>query len=291
MEALTATEIHAVNLQGGIHAWSSAWTKAQVPLCRDDVGQVVQVRRNGKGCLSYLVVSNGVAAVFDASVAADVYVGLAKECAASIKYVFETHIHADHVSRGSALAARVGAEYLLPVTQRYYGACGYVGDGETLSVGSLDVTVHSTPGHTSESVSYLISDSVLLTGDTLFLDSVGRPDLERGDAGAEEGARKLYATLHDKLLSLSDQVLVCPAHSAASIGFDGVPLVRELADIRNSISLLGFSEEVFVETILSGLGSKPNNHLHVIEVNQGQRTVVDTDLLHLEVGPNRCAAC
>ena len=180
------------------------------------------------GCLaqaSYLLGSDGEAAVVDPRRDVDVYLDEAKALGLSIRYVIETHLHADFVSGHLELAERTGATIL--ISHRAGATFPHQGvkDGDVVSVGALSLTFLDTPGHTPESVSVLVTDSkapsspqMVLTGDTLFIGDVGRPDLF-GSKGltAEHMAGVLYDSLHSKLLPLPDDVLVYPAHGAGSL--------------------------------------------------------------------------
>ena len=180
------------------------------------------------GCLSqasYLLGSKGEAAVVDPRRDVDVYIDDARSLGLSIRYVIETHLHADFVSGHRELAERTGATIL--ISHRAGATFPHTGvkDGDIVKVGDLRVAFLETPGHTPESVSVLVSDTatsdkpaMVLTGDTLFIGDVGRPDL-LGSRGvtAEQMGGVLYDSLHQKLMKLDDDVLVYPAHGAGSL--------------------------------------------------------------------------
>ena len=180
------------------------------------------------GCLaqaSYLLGSEGEAAIVDPRRDVDIYIDEARSRGLRIRYVIETHLHADFVSGHRELAERTGATVL--ISHRAQGAFPHqaVKDGDILRVGALSLRILETPGHTPESISILVTDTkvseipqMVLTGDTLFIGDVGRPDL-LGSKGitAEHMAGLLYDSLHAKLLPLPDDVLVYPAHGAGSL--------------------------------------------------------------------------
>ncbi len=279
----------AVSLRGGMRGWSGVWSEAEIELeGRPDV-RFIQVRRNGKGCLSYLIGSAGEAVVVDACVDADAYRDIAAREGLKITEVLETHVHADHLSRGRELAEATGAAYRVQHNDRLRQPYEALHDGDRVRVGELELDVVATPGHTGESVCYLVDGQVLLSGDTLFVESVGRPDLEKGDAGAEEGAHALYASLHDRLLGLADSLLVCPAHFGGAIGFDGKAIAAPLGRLCEDLELLKVDENTFVAAILERLPAKPPNHEHIILINEGKRDRGWIDPADLEFGPNRCA--
>lgn len=182
-----------------------------------------------------------------------------------INHVIDTHIHADHYSGGRALAEMTGATYYLHESARalttmpFSAAC----DGDVLDVGNTQVKVLHTPGHTPESVSLLVTDLrrgdapwFVLTGDTLFVGSVGRPDL----AGRErEFAGTLYDTLHRKLLSLPDELEIFPAHQAGSAcgaGLSGKPS-STIGFERRWNPLLTLEREAFIEKIVADIPARP----------------------------------
>ena len=277
----------AYSLVGGMRGWSSAWTEAKVPLKSGKT--LIQVRRNGKGCFSYIFGSNGECGVVDPSVNEKVYLQLAKREGFKITHVLETHVHADHISRARELAELADAALCLPTNDRVSFDYTKIDDGSKLDVGGFKVTVVATPGHTGESVCFDLDGEALLSGDTIFLEAIGRPDLEKGDEGAAEGARKLYASLHDKVLKLSGDMIVAPGHTSEPIGFDGKPLVDTLAAITPRVQLLKADKDSFVKQIVDGIGAKPPNFQMVIAINEGKSALGWLDPLELEAGPNRCA--
>src|SRR6059058_4386808 len=199
-ERLRARGLDAVSLEGGMHAWTLAWNTAEVP-CPGSTARIVQLRRTGKGCLSYLIGSNGDGAVVDASLEPQIYHRVADERGWRIRAVLETHVHADHLSRARALAVDTGARLCLPTTDRVSFEFTPLKEDDIVRVGSAGLRVFHTPGHTPESTCYLLDERALFTGDTLFLAAVGRPDLEASAEQARRRARVLHASLQ-RLLAL-----------------------------------------------------------------------------------------
>jgi len=279
----------AYSLIGGMRGWSTVWSEARLVQTGKGCTAIIQVRRNGKGCLSYMFGSNGEAAVVDPCVDGSVYVKIAEREDLRITHVFDTHVHADHISRGQSLARATGARYFLPANERVTYSFSPLYDKDRLDFRQAMMESVVTPGHTEESTCYLINGETLLTGDTLFVESVGRPDLEKGDAGADAGARMLYKSLHEKLLALSRNVQVLPGHYSKPLGFDGVPVAASLGELIPKLEMLSLDEQAFVRTVLSNLGLKPPNFHAVIAVNEGRLNSAEIDTLDIEAGPNRCA--
>ncbi|MCP3979120.1 MAG: MBL fold metallo-hydrolase [bacterium] len=289
-ELMQSLGIDALSLIGGIRGWGSVWTEAALPEGLGGTRTFVQVRRNGKGCLSYVFGADGAGAVVDPSVDTEAYRRIAEREGLQIHYVFETHVHADHVSRARDLCRETGATLVMAPNRRAVYPFTPMEDGQTIDVGSIQVRACFTPGHTTESTCYLVGGEALLTGDTLFIDAVGRPDLEQGDAGAESGARALYDSLHRKLLGELGDLVFYPAHYGRPIGFDGEPLGSSLSAARDGIDLVGKDEPEFVASLVGRLGVKPGNFETIVAINEGRESLEEINLLELEAGPNCCAA-
>jgi len=284
-ERLRARGLDAVSLEGGMRAWSLAWNTAEVP-CPGSTARIVQLRRTGKGCLSYLIGSNGDAIVVDASLELQIYHRVAGEHGWRIRTVLETHVHADHLSRARALAVDTGARLCLPTTDRVAFEHEPVKDGDIVRVGSARLQALHTPGHTPESTSYLLDDRALFTGDTLFLAAVGRPDLEASAEQARRRARMLHASLQ-RLVALPAETVVLAAHTSAPVAFDGRPISATLRQVQERTSLLGETEETFVTQILTRLPPTPPNHHRIVALNE--TGALPDDPTELEAGANRCA--
>jgi glyoxylase-like metal-dependent hydrolase (beta-lactamase superfamily II)/rhodanese-related sulfurtransferase len=288
-EALADLGFTVSSLSGGMAAWSGAWNTADVPLPARARVHVVQVRRTGKGCLSYIVGSDAQAAVTDPSVDPAVYITRAQERGWTITAVLDTHVHADHVTRAFELAERCHATLYLPRQQRVKHAHVALGDGDTVSVGSTVLRALRTPGHTHESTCYLVDDVAVCSGDTLFLDTVGRPDLAATDAEEpKQRAAALFHSLHERLLRLGDDVVVMPGHSNMALPFDGVAFAAPVGEVRSRLKIAALGEADFVSTVLARIPATPPNHLQIVRINEGKEQA-PADLIDLEAGANRCA--
>lgn len=285
-DALTARGFDALSLAGGMKAWSTAWNVAHVPLS-DPACRVIQIRRTGKGCLSYLVGSDHVAAAIDPSLDPDVYVRIADAHDWSIQFVLETHIHADHLSRARALAERTDATLLLPPQQRVTFPFRRIGDGEQVFVGRTTLRARQTPGHTDESTSYVLNDAAVFTGDTLFTNGVGRPDLHADPDTARQRARILYTSL-SRLRELPHAMRVLPAHTSEPVAFDGRPIASTVGEASQWLDGWLASESGFIERLTSHLPPAPPNFTRIIELNEAG-VLPPGDPADLEAGANRCA--
>jgi len=220
------------------------------------------------GCLSeaaYFVESNGEAIVIDPLRDTQEYVKLAKEHKAKIKYIFETHFHADFVSGHLDLGKQTGAPIVYgPGTEANF-AFHLAKDGEIFKVGDVTVEAIHTPGHTLESTCYLLRDEkgkpfCIFTGDTLFVGDVGRPDLSSGNLSSAELASIMYDTIQNKILRLDDNVIVYPAHGpGTSCGKNLGPETDTTIGIqkRTNYALRPQTREEFIGAVTSGLDEAP----------------------------------
>lgn len=283
------------HLEGGMNGWASIYEAHEVKLY-DGPGTLIQYQRPSSGCLGYLVYDGEEAALIDPLRAfTDRYLGDADELGVELKYALDTHVHADHVS-GIRTLADEDIEGVVPEAAvdrgiAYDDEMTVASDGETFSVGGVTIEAVYTPGHTSGMTSYLIGESLLATGDGLFVESVARPDLEKGDEGAEDAARLLYDSLQNRILTLDDDVLIGGAHfsDAAKPADDGT-YTAPLVDLKQEMEALTMDEAEFVELVLADMPPRPANYEDIIATNLGQKEVDDEEAFTLELGPNNCAA-
>ena len=276
--------IEAYSLEQGMKGWSLAWNQAIISF---DNYQIVQLRRTGKGCLSYIIASNGEAIVIDASLPIEVYENILRKNNWKLKSVIETHIHADHLSRSKQLADHLGVPLQLPIPNKVSFDYDKIEHGQIINLGSISIKVIATPGHTLESVCFLVNNEILFTGDTVFTNAVGRPDLKASEEETKMRAGLLFDSLQD-LMGLNDSIIVLPAHSGSPTAFDEKPVEATISEIKSKVSVLQLSKEEFVKTILSKLPDTPNNYLAIVERNLSGN-MSDINPIDLEAGANRCA--
>ena len=290
---LTQHGIRARNLQGGMIAWGDLHMTMRVPSPPALGLSLFQINRVGKRCLSYLIVSNGEAQVIDPARHIDWYMSLAQAQQAQLTRVIDTHLHADHLSGGPALARALGIPYHIRLDDAAGAQFPYhsLADGDRLALGSsvVEIITLHTPGHTPGSTSLLVNERYLLTGDTLFVSSIGRPDL--GDK-AEEWAQLLYRTLFDRIVGLPDDVLILPAHYSAvgEMRQDGI-VATTLGEARQKNPVFQRrTEQQFLEYVLARLPAQPPIYQEIRRANLG-RIVLDAEhAIEAELGPNQCAA-
>src|SRR5438309_1707493 len=232
------------------------------------------------GCLahaSYLLASDGEAVVVDPQRDVDFYVKVATEHGLAIRHIFETHLHADFVSGHKELAARTGAKIYMGAQAGAKFEHVPVGDGFELKFGKASIRVLETPGHTPESICLVVTDKeksispcAVLTGDTLFIGDVGRPDLSPRHTPAQL-AGLLYDSLHTKVLTLPDNVVVYPAHGAGSLC--GKNMRAERSSTIGTERLTNYalqikSREEFVRQLTSNLPARPEYFLKDAEINR-----------------------
>ncbi|WP_262421917.1 MBL fold metallo-hydrolase [Bacillus aquiflavi] len=277
---------HLIN---GMLAWSQFYYPTTVNI--SEQMKLVQINRLSKGCLSYLIISNGKAALIDPNRHIDIYLELAKKENATIEHILDSHLHADHISGGAEIAKITGATYYLNSSEGAKISFEPLEKHDVIKFGDVHVEVLAikTPGHTPGSVSFLVNNQFLLSGDTIFVGGLGRPDL---GGKAREWAMDLYDTIFNKIADLADDVLVLPAHFAdiQEINEQGI-VAATLGEIRKSNrQMQTTNKEEFTEMVASSANTtKPPNFEDIVAINKGEQNVDDETATALEIGPNRCA--
>jgi hydroxyacylglutathione hydrolase len=232
--------------------------------------KIEQIYTNCLAHGAYYLESNGEAAIIDPLRDVEPYIEMAKQRGATIKYIFETHFHADFVSGHVDLSKRTGAPIIYGPTKMETGfECMKGEDNQEFKLGNATIRLMHTPGHTMESSCYLLLDesgkeTALFSGDTLFINDVGRPDLAQhviADMTQEKLASHMYDTIHNKLLPLADDIIVYPGHGAGSAC--GKNLSKETSDTIGHQKLVNYalnpnlSRDEFISQLLSGLTPPP----------------------------------
>lgn len=291
--------INATYLQGGILEWGDLYDVGDV--VDESFGRIVQVARPARGDLSFVVISDGQAAIVDPLRHIENYLDVIDEAGATLTHVFDTHAHADHISGGVALAKATGASYymhpydaihpidMLPAAFDY----NYLADGQTFTVGQFEVRVIWFPGHTLGQVNYLFTgpqgQTYLFTGDGIFLSSFGRPDL--GGKG-EAWTPILYDSLFRRLPPyLKEDTLILPAHFShlAEGTRDGIFAAPYSQVRQDNDALKPRTLEEFSEYVLGNLPVFPPEYVEIKRVNAGLVDPDEEKASELELGKNVCA--
>jgi glyoxylase-like metal-dependent hydrolase (beta-lactamase superfamily II) len=280
----------ARNVQGGMLGWGELYVALEVP----DTGPeltLVQWNRVGKGCLSYLIGAGGEAIVVDPGRHTAQYVAEAERRGLKITHIVDTHLHADHVSGAPELGQATGAAYHLHDADNTGAALATTVTPSAIHLGNVAVEVvqEHTPGHTPGSISLVIAGRYLISGDTLFVNSVGRPDL---GGHVDEWAHDLYWTLINKIQQLADSTWILPAHyaSQSEVRPDGL-VAGVLGDIRHDNPALNVADEAeFTAFIKLHMRTQPDTYSEIRRVNLGLSTACEDQRTALELGKNQCAA-
>jgi hydroxyacylglutathione hydrolase len=235
-----------------------------------------QVLHEDLGCASYVVADGGEAAVIDPKWEIEDYLALAEEHGFEIRHILETHNHADHVSGKGRLEKATGAELHIPAAAGVDFEHTPIADGDTVQIGDITITAVATPGHRPEHTSYTVSDGargdepwLVITGDSLFVGDLARPDLA---VEPDEGARGLYSSVH-RLLELDDFAEIWPGHIGGSLcggaGMSEKPGTTIGFERRFNRLLKLDDENEFVRELTADLAPQPPNFERIVELNRG----------------------
>jgi glyoxylase-like metal-dependent hydrolase (beta-lactamase superfamily II)/rhodanese-related sulfurtransferase len=286
-------------LKEGITSWGDLYDVRDV--VDGKYGRIIQIARPARGDLSFVLISDGQAVIVDPLRHIGYYLNVINEAGASLTHIFDTHAHADHISGGPALKAATGANYymhpydaihpldMLPATISY----NYLHDGQTFRVGQMTVKTIWFPGHTLGQVNYLATTPdgkrYLFTGDGIFLQSFGRPDL--GGQG-ERWTPVLYESMFHRLPPhLTDDTLILPAHFSRQDEDGGNGIFAETyATVKNqNVALMPRSLEEFTGYVLGSLPHFPKEYVEIKRVNAGLSQPDEAAASELELGKNICA--
>jgi glyoxylase-like metal-dependent hydrolase (beta-lactamase superfamily II)/rhodanese-related sulfurtransferase len=285
-DQLTSKGYTTYSLEGGMKAWNYAFNTAAVG---DSDVKIIQVRRVAKGCLSYIIGSGAYAMVVDASLDPKMYIEIAEKYDWEIVAVADTHIHADYISRTRELAAFTGAKHYFTENADVEYPFLPLSEGQQIKIGEASIKVLSTPGHTPESISFLVDSDYLLTGDTLFIEGVGRPDLKADGDEAIAKATQLYCSLEKiRQLDQSGDLLILPAHTSSAIPFNHKIIAEKLDLLLKNVELLKLGQSSFVEQTIKRIPPCPPNYIQIAALNKSGK-YDGINPADLEAGANRCA--
>ncbi len=285
----------ASSLTGGLTDWMSLVLPRRLDP-PDGIDELIQFDRIGTGCLGYLLVSKGQAIIIDPPLKAEAYLDALREAEAELVGVADTHLHADYVSGGPRLSRELGVPYFLHPADAFSpydgtpGRIDYtpVSDGHRIPFGETALDVVHTPGHTEGSVTYLSEGRVAFTGDFLFVESIGRPDL----AGKESvWAGHLWESVERAMREWDEGLAVYPAHYASpterkmgqAVGTSFGAMKKEHEFLRME------GREDFLRSILAKSAPFPEAYRKIKALNLGLAPIVQTEVEEMEVGRNECA--
>src|ERR671911_1546426 len=311
------------SVKGGMAGWNKVYDVAEIPVPKEAPFKIWQIRRISKGCMGYIISSkeDKLAAIIDPSREIyEAFLKTAKDNELQITKLLDTHQHADHVSGIVKLIKTITTtETNMEQTFAYFSSLEeydasnsplknieYVKDGDRIDIGNkVTLRAINTPGHTNGSMSFLVeytlSDnnknnindknltySYLFTGDTLFVDGVGRPDLRDQSV---KFAELLYDTYHKIILQLPDDTVVLPAHfNGTSIALKHrVPILETLGTIKKRVKLLSMTKDEFIDYIADTVQPRPGNYRTIISINKKMLPHDEIEMADLEAGPNSCA--
>ena len=313
------------SVRGGMAGWNKVYDDAEIVVPNDAPFRIWQIRRISKGCMGYIISSkdDSTAVVIDPSREIyEAFLNVAKENGLKIIKIIDTHQHADHVSGVAKLAKAINAQTHEEVTA-YFSSLEeynsenteinikYVENGEQIEISKkIWLRAIHTPGHTNGSFSFLIEHSAsdsdsdktdgmnstdnhtqysyLFTGDTLFVDGVGRPDLREE---AKKYSEMLYESYHQTIVQLPDNTMILPAHfngSAISLKH-AVPISDTIGSLMKKVTLLSMNKDEFVHLVTDTLPARPMNYKTIIDINKRILSFDNMQMPDLEAGPNSCA--
>jgi len=304
------------SIEGGLDGWNSVYDIAAINDTTSPV-RIWQIRRVSKGCMGYMIAagSDKKTIVIDATCEIDNAISkIVKENDLKITKVIDTHMHADHLSGASRLAKKYAADLYTSSLEGYEilnrngegSSLNFksIRDGDKIEVGDeVVLEVIHTPGHTNGSISLKLQinenskirdkgDNIdknnkrnyLFTGDTLFIEGVGRPDLHNK---AEEFTRNLFNSYHQKILNLPDETLILPAHFSGSFSHEK-PISNTIGSIKQKMNLLSASQQDFVKFVTASIPPQPMNYEKIISINKNMIPCDKVEQKDIEAGPNSC---
>jgi glyoxylase-like metal-dependent hydrolase (beta-lactamase superfamily II) len=276
----------------GIKAWGNLL--APIRVGAGDGYELYQFRRPGKASCSYGLISGTEMMVFDPAKNIPFYLDFAKEKGCTIIKTFETHRQADYISGSDMLRKTAGAEIVAPEDDFQVAKFPYTaardGDCHRFSNGGPEVEIIHTPGHTPGSTCYRVDGKYLITGDTVFIQSIGRPDL---GGMAQDWSRMLYKTMTDILLKLDDDTVILPGHyidwNEANEDLAFAAPMGKIKAINDAIYSIA-DEKAFFDFIKTNMRTQPEEYAKIREINAGLVEVDAEQQEIMDIGKNECAA-
>jgi glyoxylase-like metal-dependent hydrolase (beta-lactamase superfamily II)/rhodanese-related sulfurtransferase len=320
MSAAKILSQHGYNsksIKGGLDEWNHVYDVAVIPAIdsyksSSSPVRVWQLRRVSKGCMTYLVSSASKsdggssrnAIVIDPTCGVSEPINkIAKENNLSITNVIDTHMHADHVSGATKLAELTGNGVYVSSIEGYQidqheknnnnnkgvTIVNQIRDGDKIALSNgIHLDAIHTPGHTKGSISFRLTlndnTNYLFTGDLLFVDGIGRPDLHDK---AEEFASSLFNTYHEKILNLPDETIILPAHFSGTFEHEK-PVFGSIGTIKKRVKVLSVSQNEFAKFIMNNIPAQPMNYKKIIDINKDLIRCDTIKVSDLEAGPNSC---
>jgi glyoxylase-like metal-dependent hydrolase (beta-lactamase superfamily II)/rhodanese-related sulfurtransferase len=299
---------NAKSVKGGLDGWNDVYDVAMIPSVDSNISSPVriwQLRRVSKGCMTYLVSSaskensgNRNAIVIDPTCGVNESIDkIAKENDLHITNVIDTHMHADHVSGATKLAKLNGVSVYVSSIEGYQidnnntglDSVNLIRDGDKIQLSDqIYVDALHTPGHTKGSISFRLTlndnTNYIFTGDLLFVDGVGRPDLHDK---APEFTDSLFNTYHHKIFNLPDDTIILPAHFSAIFEHEK-PVFVTLGSMRKKVKILSAPKDEFTKFIMNNIPAQPINYNKIIDINKNMIPCDTIKVSDLEAGPNSC---
>ncbi len=278
----------SVSMEKGMKGWNENFDIYKLDFTNFTIIQFVRI---GKGCLSYLIFDNKTkeTALIEPSVFIDEYEDYIRANGLNLKFIIDTHAHADHFSGGMELAKKLCMDYYVnEIEVDKVFKFKSLKDIPNFVIGKTNIEVIKTPGHTDGSVSFLVNNEALLCGDLLLLESPGRPDLARTKEETTIGAAILFDTLQEIKKKLNDNVKIFPSHFTKT---EIRPVVLSFGDLKaSSIPLRMTNKQKFIDYITENIPLTPPNYETIKKYNKAGVMIAMDYAEDLELGPNRCAA-
>ncbi len=279
---------NSVSLEKGMKGWNENFDIYKLDFTDFTVIQFVRI---GKGCLSYLIYDNKTkeTALIEPAIFMDEYEDYIRANGLKLKYIIDTHAHADHFSGGMELARKLNMDYYVnEIEVDKVFSFKSLKDIPEFVLGKTKLEVLSTPGHTDGSVSFLVNNEALLCGDLLLLESPGRPDLARTKEETTKGAAILFDTLQNIINKLNDNVKILPSHFTKT---EIRPVVMTFGELKAGSEPLKMTDKSeFINYITANIPNTPPNYETIKKFNKAGVMIPLDYAEDLEIGPNRCAA-